>query len=164
MAVVTKLRYSTEPKRPFHEQTKKMPNGCIEFTGLRNPQGYGVIRKFLGEPDEKRAHRRSWVMSFGEIPKGLLVLHKCDNPPCVNPEHLFLGTSKDNSDDKHRKGRGRYLKGSQTGNARLREEDVVRIRESALFGADYSDLLRVYGISRQLVSAIVTRKVWKHVA
>lgn len=155
-------RYSDEPKRPFYEQTRRAQGGCIEWTGRRNPQGYGVARKFLGEPEEKRAHRRSWIMAHGEIPKGLLVLHVCDNPPCVNPDHLFLGTNMDNSRDKHAKGRGKYLRGASHGCAKLSDEDVLRIREASLFGARRIDLAKGHGVSVSLISAIRARTQWSH--
>lgn len=74
----------------------------MEHQGARTAKGYGR-RWFRGSP--WRAHRVAWVEAFGEIPDGLLVLHTCDNPPCVNPEHLFLGTHRDNALDRQAKGR-----------------------------------------------------------
>ena len=79
---------------------------CIEWQGARNEKrgGYGV-RRFRGR--QWRAHRAAWVEAYGEIPEGMLVLHRCDNPPCVNVEHLFLGTQADNLADMTTKGRRR---------------------------------------------------------
>lgn len=76
--------------------------GCIEYQGARQNGGYGVTT-FTGK--KKLAHRLSWEFNRGEIPKGICVLHKCDNPPCFNVEHLFIGTKKDNRLDQIKKGR-----------------------------------------------------------
>ena len=75
---------------------------CIEFFGRRNPKGYGVAHAF---GRTQLAHRIAWIFSFGDIPPGLCVCHHCDNPPCINPGHLFIGTNQDNVDDCVSKGR-----------------------------------------------------------
>jgi len=89
-------------------------NWCWEYQGSLNHNGYGIIKR---NRITYRAHRYVYSNNVGEIPKGLLVLHKCDNPACINPNHLFLGTHKDNHDDMVKKGRHRYKK--------LREESEV---------------------------------------
>lgn len=84
-------------KYKINEQT-----GCWEWTAGKNSDGYG---NFNYNKKTIRAHRASYLMHKGEIPKGIMVCHHCDNPPCVNPEHLFLGTAKDNDQDSRTKGR-----------------------------------------------------------
>ena len=82
---------------------------CIEWTGAKNSHGYGH-RKIPKTRKNKTIHRTAWEEAYGPIPDGLWVLHKCDNPPCYNVDHLFLGTVLDNSRDMHSKGRGRKSK------------------------------------------------------
>lgn len=79
---------------------------CIEWAGARNRQGYGITYK---DGKGRRAHRVAWEEANGPIPEGLFVCHSCDNPPCVNSEHLFLGTPNDNVQDMLRKGRARLV-------------------------------------------------------
>lgn len=80
------------------------PNACWEWTGFRIPDGYGQIT-IRSRQRTYKAHRLAWEIAHGPIPEGLQVCHKCDNPPCCNPAHLFLGTARDNVMDRERKGR-----------------------------------------------------------
>lgn len=80
---------------------------CWTWTAFKNPKGYGLMGHVQADGNQM-AHRVSWVMANGEIPAGMLVLHRCDNPSCVRPDHLFLGTAQDNADDMMRKGRGYF--------------------------------------------------------
>lgn len=97
---------------------------CWLWTGACNPQGYGLLRSrtvaFL-------AHRMSYVLTNGKIPSGLWVLHQCDTPACVNPNHLWLGTDLDNARDKQQKGRGNQPKGEENGRCKLSEAQVLEI-------------------------------------
>jgi len=82
---------------------------CLIWQGRTNHAGYGVFSGNLGIVVERRAHRRAWVFAYGQIPLGMCVLHHCDNPPCVEPTHLFLGTQRDNVMDCMAKGRHRNI-------------------------------------------------------
>ena len=93
----------------FWRSVERIPeHSCWEWVGARNQDGYGVISVGGRRSPQERAHRLSWRLHYGEIPAGMLVLHRCDNSSCVNPDHLFLGTQADNMRDKIQKGRARY--------------------------------------------------------
>ena len=106
----------------------KFGDGCWEWTGSRDTSGYGTIG-FAG--GIHKTHRIAWNVAFGLIPLGLQVLHRCDNPPCVRPSHLFLGTQADNISDMVAKGRartGKQLRGFRHPRASLNEAQVAQIR------------------------------------
>lgn len=134
------------------------PDECWEWQGTIRRDGYGKLgyqrRNFL-------AHRISWVIQNGPIPNGLEVCHSCDNPPCCNPEHLFLGTKADNQADKTKK--GRQLRGEQISGAILTEADVVEIRRLVASGVSQHALDRKYGLTPGHVHQIVHRQIWAHV-
>jgi hypothetical protein len=121
---------------------------CWEWTASRNPKGYGY--KGWGERVQL-SHRVSWMITFGEIPKDLFVLHHCDNPPCCNPSHLFLGTNQDNVDDKIRKGRGADIRGENNPHCKLTDAQVSEIRKRFVprkHGGDNTyTLAKEYGVS-----------------
>ena len=146
---------------------------CWLWTAYRAPLGYGEIG--VSGHRTARAHRVSWEIHNGPIPDGLFVLHRCDNPPCVNPAHLFLGTIADNSRDMVAKGRHAFAvhpetqaRGERINTALLTAEQVVAIRARHEFGARKGDrttaaLAREYGVNRETISKIVRRKSWAHV-
>ena len=109
------LRRIGRPPKPmavkiarFWDRKVVSPTGCWEWAGARDKDGYGQTPPLDGRSGAVRAHRLAWTLTNGPIPKGLLVCHHCDNPACINPDHLWLGTSTDNNRDRERKGRGRY--------------------------------------------------------
>ena len=138
------------------------PAGCWEWRGSRNVAGYGQIssgtRTATGHPRPALAPRVSWEVHSGPIPDGLAVLHRCDNPPCVNPAHLFLETRGDNNADMARK--RRTLNGERRPNAKLTDAQVDEIRERyAAGGISQRALGAEYGVGGPTVSMIVNRKL-----
>lgn len=130
--------------------------GCWNWTTSRRA-GYGSI---WVDGKNRRAHRVSYELHHGDIKDGLYVCHRCDNPVCVNPEHLFLGTSAENSADRDAKGRHITHRGSDNVSAKLTEEDVIAIRASDGKGIV---LAAYYGVSPSRISEIRTGKKWRHV-
>lgn len=141
----------------FWETMRDVPrydSQCWEWAGSFVSKGYGKITK---EGKSYGAHRISYTIFHGPIPDGLQVLHKCDNPPCVNPEHLFMGTAMDNTRDM-------MLKDRHKGPIRkLLVRDVIAIKLLIAQGVPYKKISASYGISRCHVSEIKHGKVWKHV-
>lgn len=127
-------------------------NGCVDSWGYGHFKVSGVVR---------RAHRFSWEMAREPVPPHLVVCHRCDNPPCVNPDHLFVGTQADNIRDMAAKGRLRWVCGEKSGRSVLSESDVLRIRERLSSGTKHAVLANEFSVSRQLISAINTGRIWR---
>lgn len=132
---------------------------CIEWRGARDKDGYGKTRR---NGKDVRAHRVSYEAARGPIPAGLCVLHRCDNPPCINPDHLFLGTIADNVRDMDRKGRrGTYdRKHEANPNNVLSMESVNEIRVAYLMGARNGRLAALFGVRTSTISEIVKGRIW----
>ena len=144
-----------ELKELFWEQVRKT-DSCWLWTGrIQHGAGYGMFRTF------KRiyAHRISYEIHKGRIPPGLHVLHHCDNPPCVNPDHLFVGTMKDNIADAVSKRRHAF--GSRNGHAKLKEDDVRIIRHCWRNGESQASLGRKFGVSSSTINHIVHGQSWR---
>ena len=141
--------------------SKPNANGCIIWTG-HTVRGYGEIG--LGGKFGRSiyAHRFAYIQAFGEIPKDMCVLHKCDVPACVNPAHLFLGTKTDNSADKVAK--GRQSRGECAKSAKLNKNSVLKIRvawESE--NVSMRCLARRFGVTFTTIWQVIHRRTWKHV-
>lgn len=153
------------PEQAFAARVDKAgPNGCWIWQGCKNKQGYGQL-KVNGK--HMRAHRFSWQLHNGTIPKGegyhgTCVLHKCDNPSCVNPDHLFLGTPADNNADMVSKGRCKVpgFKGEMHGQSKLTERDVIAIRHDQ---KTQRKVAANYGVCQSTVSRIKIGEIWGHV-
>ena len=145
--------------------TKKHPNGYIEWQGGRHRRGYGVIADSRGK--RIQAHRASYDLFVGHIPEGMVVRHCCDNPSCVNPSHLSIGSQADNVADREARGRRIAPKGSQHGMSKLNEEAVTDILKNYRRGSKVVGLkafAEKYDVDITMVSLIVRRKNWSHVA
>jgi hypothetical protein len=149
------------PER-FWDALRWTESDCWEWTGRLSRRGYGLV---YVDGAYTGAHRWAWTLLNGSIPTGLLVCHHCDNPPCCNPDHLFLGTNADNMAAMQAKGRGRLprqvFRGEDNACARLTEQQVVAIRQLYRRGGG-RQLAREYNVSDELISLIVTGKVWAH--
>ena len=111
-----------------------------------------------------QAHRAAWELVNGAIPDGMCVLHKCDNPPCVRVEHLFLGTVYENNTDRANKGRNADHRGELSGTAKITELDVLDIRARHASGETKASITRDLGLSYMEVSRVISRERWAHVA
>jgi len=131
---------------------------CWEWTAGKSASGYGVF--WMGGRNN-RAHRVSWVLEFGKIPKGLLVCHHCDNPLCVNPNHLFLGTAQENSLDAMEK--GRFATGELNGRSKLRDDDVLLIRKRLESGERLKPIAEDYNVEISTIHKIKKGRSWSHV-
>lgn len=132
--------------------------GCWNWTGSRNSDGYG---QFRCDGKARKAHRVSFVIANGGIRDGLCVCHRCDNPSCVNPEHLFAATHQVNMKDCAKKGRMHL--GEKCANSKLTAGDVIEIRRAYHAGETQHSIGRRYGISQVTVFKIVNRRTWPHV-
>lgn len=137
--------------------------GCWIWLGWRDKDGYGNLSLPGRRGGSIRAHRFSWMIHYGPIPEGLCVCHKCDNPWCVNPKHLFLGTHYDNwhdMKDKRRWKPGGQLSGEKHTQAKLCDTDIREIRDSNLSGPE---LARKFSVQKQTIYSIRNRQTWKHI-
>lgn len=136
------------------------PDECWEWQGAVNLRGYGRIQ-VAGKA--RYTHRVVWMLRHGRIPDGLSILHHCDNPPCGNESHLFIGTPGDNVRDMFDKGRQPRQDGVHNPAAKVTDEVVRGIRRRARIRESHASIARSLGISRPAVSLIVEGKRWAHV-
>jgi hypothetical protein len=143
---------------------------CWEWQLARSPRGYGLLTVRSPQSPtgraQLRANRASWLAFKGDIPSGILICHQCDNPPCVNPAHLFLGTPKDNNDDAIRKGRARmgcYAVGEANVAAKLTTDDVREIRRLLSLNVVQRRIADRFDVAPSVICEISKRRAWAHV-
>lgn len=142
---------------------------CWNWTGPVTNYGYGRLHVGGRDGRDVGAHRIAWELLKGKIPSGLFVCHHCDNPRCVNPAHLFLGTQFDNMRDAGRKGRlpqQKYVgfcSGMRNGRSKLTDDDVRSIRKEYPLLCSHRKLAAKFGVSRSLIRFILNGENWKHV-
>lgn len=132
--------------------------GCWNWVPPLHHSGYATLH---ADGRTRRAHRVSYEVHCGPIPDGMCVCHRCDNPKCINPEHLFLGTTAENVADRESKGRHNSPKGEEHGCAKLTDQEVIAIRRES--GASHREIAAKYGVSRTTVTEVRSGVRWKHV-
>jgi hypothetical protein len=148
-------RNGRTPAERLASGSKRMSDGCLVWQRGRTRTGYGRLTA-----DKKRisAHRLAWELAHGPIPDGMCVCHRCDNPACVDADHLFLGTIADNVADMIAKGRAVYPPGERNGRAKLTELDVLAIRASSLPQRALADH---YGVGKACIHKIKHGRIWR---
>jgi hypothetical protein len=147
----------------FAMQAIPKESGCVEWSGWKNQYGYGC---FHVDGRDILVHRWAYADKHGPIPNGLFACHRCDNPSCVNPDHIFLGTQKDNLQDAGRKGRmNKTIKarGEKHGNATLKNDQVRDMRRLYDKGVPTKDIAAQFGCRYSHVYAVVTKITYKSV-
>lgn len=145
----------------FWEKVEKSENGCWSWTASKDGRGYGKFTlRVNGKMVWRIAPRVAWELTNGPIPEGFWTLHRCDNPTCVNPDHLFLGTIKDNAADMVSKGRS--CRGERQGNHKLTDAEVLDILNRVSNHENQSDIARQFGISNSVITHIKRGKTWAH--
>jgi hypothetical protein len=157
----SKGQFVAEPAeiRFWRAVDKKGDNECWEWMGARHYKGYG---EFAAKRMAKhKSHRFAWLLTYGEIPINLVVCHKCDNPPCCNPAHLFLGTTMENKQDSINK--NRHARGETSGKAKLNNQSILEIRKLDTEGRTRISLAAQFGISGRQVTSICRKDSWSHI-
>ena len=168
------VRGKTGPKpRPvenrFFEKIKKSESGCWEWSGAKTGHGYGNFCWSTSRPHQVYigAHVASWLIHRGDVPVGMVVCHSCDNPVCVNPDHLFVGTQHENVRDCILKGRTNYhrgpnakISGGRHPNAKLTDEQVRSVFSDM---RPYGKIAEDLGVSVSTIYVIKNHKGWTHV-
>jgi len=156
-------------ERFWQKVDQRGPNECWEWKASKDRKGYGKFGRWRdGRGFTAGAHRVSYEIAYGDIPTGLFVLHHCDNPCCVNPKHLWLGTARDNIHDMISKGRQRPYKlhqqpGEKNSNSRFTDVEIRMIRAEYVTGLSQRRLAAMHHTSQSQIHRIVLRKTWRHV-
>lgn len=168
---MSEVQYMQQVERRFLDALQRESNGCWRWKQRCNSHGYGQTRI---HQTKIASHRLAYTLFCGPIPDGMCVLHHCDNPPCCRPDHLFLGTMKDNMQDMAKKKRAQngFTKGTDclvkysgenNSSAKLSAERVLAMRAEFAAGSTLTEIAEKYRHSLSGVHAIIHRKTWRHV-
>ncbi len=163
-------RFSTKSLADRFWAKVKKTDGCWLWIGCRDSKGYGQMSGGSRGAPKVKAHRASWILCHGKIPESLCVRHKCDNPQCVRPDHLELGTLLDNNHDTVKRGRHvfqkqpeKHAQGEQVHGAKLTKELVIKIRKLRADGWTQTRLAADFGVSQAAIWSILAGKTWRSV-
>jgi len=144
----------------FNLKWKIDSSGCWLWTAAKLPKGYGQM-KLPKTRRQEYAHRLSYIIHYGEIPDGKHVCHRCDNPSCVNPDHLFLGSAQDNLDDM--KSKGRHLYGEKNTQSVLTDDAVRKIKQLISDGLSQGKIAAMFNVHQVTISKIHRGLRWQHI-
>ena len=150
-------RMTPERIERFWSKSVLRENGCLEWTGAKHERGYGLFQAGQNPGGLFRAHRIAYFLTYGIADESLLVCHRCDNTSCINPNHLFLGTSLDNNHDMLQKNRDVRTYGEQNPMSKLTRD---KVRSIYLDGRTNREIAAEYGVAASLASLIRTRRIW----
>jgi hypothetical protein len=158
--------HATIEDRYWAKVARRGNDECWEWTGGKDSGAYGMLVIAAPTPSGRTMLRASHVallLDGTSVPEGFMACHRCDNPPCVNPAHLYVGDQDSNMQDKKERGRIAVARGSENGISKLTEDDVRDLRTRAAAGVSRRILADEYGIDPSNLSYIIRRKTWTHV-